>query len=631
MKEVLFIKGLIKRRAGRKLGFLLAFLAVCFLFGLGPVAAQKLLIEKKMHYLQSGQRPEWNEFAKHVPEKIFSANFSAQDNQQEQTLRIRQYDVKQPWKVLLNERLLGNLTADENDLNIYLPIPKHALLNGENNLRIEPAGSVSDDVLVGEVWLEDKPLQEVLSECTLSVQLRDKVLGVPLPSRLTLINSEGALQTIGATSDDTLAVRPGFVYTSTGRAAFTLPEGTYTVHASRGFEYSVDSARLVLSSGQGAQRDLFIQREVSTKEWISSDTHLHTLTYSGHGDATIKERLLAIAGEGIELPVITEHNLIVDVRPLADSLHLTPYFTPVAGAELTTPVGHFNLFPLSPASSLPDPSVKSWNELSGAFSETSDKRVVILNHGRDIHKGFRPFDVKIHLALAGQRLDQQPFPANAMEVINSGSQQTDKKRLLFDWFGMLNRGYFLTPVGSSDSHDVARYLAGQARTYIKGRDDDAGKIRIAEAIENLRKGRVMVSFGLLTEILVDGYFGPGEMAPAKDKVRVSVTVSGPGWAEADRVALYANGKKVVERAITNARAAGVKWEGSWVLPRLKHDVFLVAVAEGPGRRLPFWPIAKPYQPASPHWEPGLIRGRLGGYGWQRAAYKRLLLCTGTFS
>jgi len=48
---------------------------------------------------------------------------------------------------------------------------------------------------------------------------------------------------------------------------------------------------------------------------------------------------------------------------------------------------------------------------------------------------------------------------------------------------------------------------------------------------------------------------------------------------------------------------GVKWSGTWQLPVPKHDVFLVAIAEGPGDGMPYWPIAKPYQPSSIDWQP----------------------------
>jgi hypothetical protein len=46
----------------------------------------------------------------------------------------------------------------------------------------------------------------------------------------------------------------------------------------------------------------------------------------------------------------------------------------------------------------------------------------------------------------------------------------------------------------------------------------------------------------------------------------------------------------------------VQWQGRWTLDRPKHDVYLVAVATGPGIAAPFWPSARPYQPTSSHWE-----------------------------
>ena len=103
------------------------------------------------------------------------------------------------------------------------------------------------------------------------------------------------------------------------------------------------------------------------------------------------------------------------------------------------------------------------------------------------------------------------LPANAMETVNSGALQENAMRLFYDWFGLLNRGIDLTPVGSSDSHDVSRYLIGQARTYIKANDSDPGRINTREALDNFRQGRVMVSFGLLAKIIVNKKSGPGEL------------------------------------------------------------------------------------------------------------------------
>jgi hypothetical protein len=172
-------------------------------------------------------------------------------------------------------------------------------------------------------------------------------------------------------------------------------------------------------------------------------------------------------------------------------------------------------------------------------------------------------------------------------------------RLVRDWFGMLNGGTFLAPVGSSDSHDVSRYIVGQGRTYVRCKDEKPGEIDVEEAVKNFVDGRVMVSCGLLAEITVDGKYGPGDLAPVKGDVVVAVRVLGPAWATADRVELYANGLKIHEAAIEDKGKAGEKWAGKWTLPRPTHDMHLVAVASGPGVEGLFWPIAKPYQPTSP--------------------------------
>ena len=60
---------------------------------------------------------------------------------------------------------------------------------------------------------------------------------------------------------------------------------------------------VALAEGDEKHLDLSIRREVSTAGLVACDTHVHTLTYSGHGDATIDERAVTLAGEGIELPI----------------------------------------------------------------------------------------------------------------------------------------------------------------------------------------------------------------------------------------------------------------------------------------------------------------------------------------
>ena len=70
-----------------------------------------------------------------------------------------------------------------------------------------------------------------------------------------------------------------------------------------------------------------------------------------------------------------------------------------------------------------------------------------------------------------------------------------------------------------------------------------------------------------------------------------------------RVSLYVNGMKVRDEEIQGGTKAGVKWEAAWRLPRPSHDVYLVAIAQGPGVTAPYWPTAKPYQPTSTDFTP----------------------------
>lgn len=584
------------------------------MIGLITTGAQKTLsqdhvLDSGWHHLRNAGEREWSEFPAQAEEHAHFLRFSARPQNSETTLSFRQYDVKGNWRVLLNGQHLGNLVQDEKDQLRYLKIPP-AALKEENTLEVISNDTAADDIRVGLFRLHNRPLNKVLSEAHVDFEVVDQGTNERIPCRITVVDRDGILQQVSPADRGPLAIRPGHIYTGNGQALLGLPAGTYTFYATRGFEYGVDSVRAVLSAGDQLRHRFTLRREVPTIGWVSTDTHIHTFTWSRHGDATAAERVLTIAGEGIELPVITDHNVHVDLRPFAVDQAVDRYFTTVTGNEVTTRVGHFNIFPVD--GPVIDHRGATWQALARQFGNLQD-RAIILNHARDIHLGFRPFDSTLHIASAGQRLDKWELPANAMEVINSGSQQTDQMQLTLDWFGMLNGGKLLTPVGSSDSHDVSRFLVGQARTYVRCNDEDASSINVREALANFIEGNVMVSFGLLAEIEVNDSYGPGELVPGSDEIKIAVRVLGPSWASAQTISLYANGKKVRSADVTNHHGAGIKYSGVWNLTAPPHDLFLVAVVEGEDEKMPFWPIAKPYQPASNDWSPRLLG--LSGAVW----------------
>lgn len=572
--------------------------------------SQPLVLQANLIHLRNEPTREWSSFPELAEATHLEVRFKATPNAGEFALRLRQQDVKQSWRVLLNGKPLSELLRDEADIVWYLPVPARALLEGENVLRIEAKSSakpVADDIRVGELRIEPQSVSEVLSVAHCEIDVLDRDTRTASPARITIVTKSGALQQTSARTNHELAVRPGVIYTASGRARFSLPAGEYVVYAGRGFEYSLTKAELKASAGETVRQTLEIRREVPTPGFVACDTHVHTLTHSGHGDATIEERLITLAGEGIELPIAADHNKHIDYRPIAKKLGVEKHFTPIRGNEVTTAVGHFNVFPVADDARVPNHQLKEWSAIFPEIFATPGVRVCILNHARDIHSGTRPFGPELFNATIGENFAGWPMQFNALEVINSGATRSESLGLLHDWMAVLNRGYQVTPVGSSDSHDVSRYIVGQGRTYIRCDDADVGKLDAAAAVKNFLAGRVAVSYGLLVELTLDGKFQPGDLASgAGDDIVADIRVLGPHWTTARKVLLYCNGRLLREESITPAadreKAAGVQWQGTWRVPRPKHDAHFVAIALGDGVDGPFWATAKPYQPTSPEFE-----------------------------
>jgi hypothetical protein len=604
-------------------------LLAIFLWGVCGLAdgGEQVVLAERVH-LRLGEHLEWSEFADSVPQQALQLRFNAEPNASEYSLRLRQEDVKQTWQVTLNGQLLGQLTIDENAMLSYFAVPAGLLKADGNELTVRAASAaigVVDDIRVGEIVLDAQPVAQALAGATLQLRILDRNSGLPTPARVTLVTADGALQPVAITPSPWLAVRSGTVYTARGETQFQLPPGDYRVSAGRGFEFSLAEQAFSIAAGQSLQLELVIEREVPTAGYVACDTHIHTLTRSGHGDATLAERLVTLCGEGIELPIATDHNVHVDYEPLAQQLGVRQYFTPVVGNEVTTPVGHFNIFPVPADASPPNPKLHDWNAIFSEIRQQAGEPLIQLNHGRDLHSGVTPLGPRWYNSAVAENLEGWPLEFHAMEIVNSSATQSDIMQLPHDWMTLLGRGVPVTPIGSSDSHDVLRHFVGQGRTYIRCDDSDPGAIDVAAAVASLRAGRVLVSYGLLAELQVAGR-SSGEMAPsgkdaagkdaaglaagAAETLDVDIRVLGPHWVQAETVELFVNGELVERREIASGREVqwprGVKYQATWQIPRPNFDVHLVAIARGPGIDGPHWRTAKPYQPDSSDWQPQVI-------------------------
>lgn len=583
----------------------------------GPV-----VIGSDFLHLRNGEAREWSRFPEKADGEMLQLTFDLTNPESLKLLTLRQEETKQAWSLQLNGRKLGDLPRDHHHLEYGIAIPAGLLKTTGNVLEISTTSIDADDIRLGDLALHDG-IQVLVDEAraellfqqrgfrrslpdmtaTLTLSAIDADSGKALPCRFTIMDAEtGALAFVGAESDDKVSIREGIVYTLDGRATIRLAGDAqsprrYEVYCGRGFEYSLGREETVVD-GDGQSRDLAftLTREVDTPGLVACDPHLHTYEFDRHGDCNLTERLISIAGEGIELPVSTAHDKHIDYREEAARIGAARWFTPVAGCEVTTSIGHFNAFPVEPGSRPAEHKLRPWPQIFANIYGTPGVKICILNHGRDLHRGFRPFDAANFDSATGTFTNGWKLEANAMELVNSGAQQTDPLQLVYDWFALLRSGHRIAGVGSSDSHTVNFAIPGQGRTYLEAPDGDPGAIPVDAAIASILAGRTWVSFGLLARLDVE---------PGGDSV--SVRVLGPGWTSADRVRLFRNGEEVGDLVVDESagKAPGVKWERRFTFEELgaKSGDFLCAVATGPGITESWWAIMPPYQPTSPDFTP----------------------------
>jgi hypothetical protein len=205
------------------------FSVVLCLFAAGAVDAQQTIYKNIIH-LRDGDQREWNSFPEKETDSQLVVHFNAQ-TLNESSIGITQFDVNHTWSVLLNDKQLGILVTDEQKMVTYFTVPAGLLKSAENKLVIRPEDrtlGTPDDINISRITLHLHPLNSALGDGHVNIEIKDE-LGKSIPSRLTIINDDGALQQVLANVGDTLAVRTGVIYSGTGNCSFSLPAGNYKV------------------------------------------------------------------------------------------------------------------------------------------------------------------------------------------------------------------------------------------------------------------------------------------------------------------------------------------------------------------------------------------------------------------
>jgi hypothetical protein len=424
---------------------------------------------------------------------------------------------------------------------------------------------------------------------TLALAVRDDN-SAALPARVVLDRAGDArrIEWVGATGDTRITVAPG----------------TWRVAVSRGLEYEAFVASaLAIADGQTVPLAVTLARVIDTAGWISLDTHLHS-ELSTDSTFPIDDRLRAVAAEGVEVPVSSDHDFIVDYAPIIDELGLGAWLGSLTGTETSSLIwGHANAWPLAADAAKAGAGSPPWHGRSPgevfAALRGDGSAIVQVNHPRyGTSSLFDAIDLDPTTLVAREDPRQLGLPAgtdlsdlgfDAIEVANALGDE-DFDQVFGDYLAMVAAGHPAVATGSSDSHGPSAF-AGEARTYVwvgAGADDPAA-VDPAAIVDGLHARHSIVATCAFATAGIETTGGtslPGDTVDVTNMAQVSlrVRVQAAPWQPLARIRIFQGRQEVRVIALDPQDTAVVRYDAAVTLPTPTASTFWVVRVEpaGPG-------------------------------------------------
>lgn len=439
--------------------------------------------------------------------------------------------------------------------------------------------------------------------------------GAPLSARVAVFGPKGRVRLAGP--EPTVLdprrrdheLHSVFVHDGVGRAR--LPDRPLRFVATAGLRHD-----LAVAKTDGCPKrpvKLTLPEVLSTPGEVSADFHVHT-AHSGDAFAPASPMLRNLAASGLDLAVISDHNHIIDIDPMADAvLGDGPHPDFVAGIEARLgpggQLGHLNAFPLDPAAppfEVETGSTAAWlagwraRQVAHPHAEAGTALVLQLNHPRGIQfhpdrelvpsahalfhkKGYapgKPLTDPENAWLLEEHDGVAAVDFDAMEVLNRFSWRS-YKLVRRDWFGLLRAGRRVTGTGNSDSHALAVELVGLPVNLLPAGRDADGEVDLAAVVEAVQGGRLRVSSGPLVDVeVVSGASqgGVGDTVVGRT-LTVTATVQAAPWVPVPEVRLVVDGKVVEKEALPATREV-LRGQRTWTLT-VDRDAWLLVEAGWP--------------------------------------------------
>mgnify|MGYP002381848297 CR=1 FL=1 len=385
----------------------------------------------------------------------------------------------------------------------------------------------------------------------IQVTARDEGSNAALPVRVQVVPKDTPAATpLAFGIDDPLRGRLHQAFAVDGKATLVVPPGEHRVIVSRGFEWEILDRTVTVAAGQTVPVDAVLRHSVDSTGIMCSDFHIHS-HYSADSSDDVEYKVKGAIADGLEIPVSSEHEWIIDFQPIIEKFGLTRWAFGFPSEEFTTFTwGHFGIIPIKPRPEAVNNGGIPWigrtpPEVFHDIANLPEKPVLIVNHPSG--GGFMAYFSSVHFnrTTASGDPDRWSEEFGAIEVFNASDLEGNRAKSVADWFALLNAGKVRWAVGNSDSHSLRSSPVGYPRTCFRFGHDDPTKLTAEAVRDELARGNAVVSGGLLIDVRGPNGEGPGQtIKGAGAKVGFDIVVQSPGWLEAKQIEVIVDGETV---------------------------------------------------------------------------------------
>ena len=160
---------------------------------------------------------------------------------------------------------------------------------------------------------------------TIEVIVTDALTDEALPARVQVIPQAPIAQAPAAYGlREEVDGRLWQEFAVTGKAVLPVPPGPHRVIVSRGYEYEILDTRANADPAVPALVEAKLRRSVDSTGVMCADFHVHSY-FSADSADPVESKLKGAIADGLDIPVSSEHEWIVDFQPIVERLGLTKW------------------------------------------------------------------------------------------------------------------------------------------------------------------------------------------------------------------------------------------------------------------------------------------------------------------